>query len=63
LARIDHTAYFQSQRKSIDRGTRMIADGGGILVGSAVRNVEGEQDLLFNYRVISDGIFADDNEL
>jgi len=41
----------------------MIADGGGILVGSAVRNVEGEQDLLFNCRVISDGIFADDNEL
>jgi len=63
LARIDHTAHFQSQRKSVDRPTRMIADGNGILVGSAVRNVESEQDLLFNYRVISDGIFADDNEL
>ena len=62
VARIDHTVYFQSSDKSIDNPTRMVADGSGILVGSAVRNVTAEQDLLFSYRVNSDGIFADDFE-
>lgn len=63
LKRIDHTDYFQATLKSTDRPVQMLADGSGILVGSATRNGDSEQDLLLTYRVISDGLFADDLEV
>jgi uncharacterized delta-60 repeat protein len=58
FVRIDHTGYFQSVDKSLDRPLRVIPDGNGIIVGSAVRNADSSQDLLLNYRLISDAVFA-----
>lgn len=56
---IDHTAYFGSTNPSRDDIVRAIPDGAGILVGSAVRNVDSDQDLLMVYRLEAGHLFGD----
>ncbi len=42
-----------------DRPIRAFADGDGILVGTAVRQVEANQDLMLTYRIASGSLFKD----
>lgn len=42
-----------------DRPIRAFADGDGILVGTAVRQVEANQDLMLAYRIASGSLFKD----
>ena len=52
LVAIAHSAYF-------DRPLRAFADGGGILVGSAIHHVDANQDLMLTYRIEAGALFKD----
>jgi hypothetical protein len=55
LISIPHSAYF-------DRPLRAFADGGGILVGSAIHHVDANQDLMLTYRIEAGTLFKDSFE-
>ena len=48
-----------SNAEYFDRPIRAFADGDGIIVGTAVRQVEAEQDLMLSYRLASGSLFKD----
>lgn len=55
LVAIAHAAY-------VDRPLRAFADGGGILVGTAVHQAEADQDLMLTYRIEAGALFKDSFE-
>ncbi|PZQ12872.1 MAG: hypothetical protein DI564_12570 [Rhodanobacter denitrificans] len=59
---IDHTSHVGGATPSIDTVVRAFADGGGVLVGSAVRNSQTGEQRLLAYRLIAEALFCDDFE-
>lgn len=59
---LDHTAHVGGATPSVDTVVRAFADGGGILVGSAVRNSQTGERRLLAYRLIAEALFCDDFE-
>jgi uncharacterized delta-60 repeat protein len=59
---IDHTDHVGGATPSVDSVVRAFADGGGVLVGSAVRNSQSGERRLLAYRLIAEALFCDDFE-
>lgn len=59
---IDHTGHVGGATPSIDAVVRAFADGGGVLVGSAVRNSQTADQRMLAYRLVTEALFCDDFE-
>lgn len=59
---IDHTSHVGGATPSVDTVVRAFAGGGGVLVGSAVRNSQTGERRLLAYRLIAEALFCDDFE-